>query len=325
MISKLSERLYSFKGSKIGVISHVRPDADCIGAQIALSRWLMQLGVEVIACNDDPVPPNLEWMLQHYSIRKTDFALLKDCSAYVFVDGNHPDRFGDAGRIAEKSGKPMFMIDHHPDPADVFEIMVSDVNASSTCELVYQLFDHPGTSMDLPAAEAIYAGIITDTGSFRFDSVSARTHEVVAELIKAVGLETEPIHRKIFDGRTLNQLQLLARALNSVQMHQNNRIATLSVTQKLLRETGTSYHDLEGIVNYGLGIRGVQAAVLLCELDNKVKLSLRSNSHIDVNIWARELNGGGHVKAAGAFHDGPLEKAVEETVAIGAKQLKNEE
>src|SRR5690606_30494921 len=106
--------LKSWKGKKIRVILHERHDADCIGAQVALCRWLIKIGVEAKAFNDDDLSPNLEWLGQHFPIAKTTLKAVKACDAYVFVDGNHPSRFGRAGEIVEKMGHPVYLIDHHP-------------------------------------------------------------------------------------------------------------------------------------------------------------------------------------------------------------------
>ncbi|MCC5925803.1 MAG: DHH family phosphoesterase [Bacteroidetes bacterium] len=320
----LIKALKSYKNKKVAVISHVRPDADCIGSQVALCRWLGKHKVTAFAFNDDTLPPSINWLGDHYPIKQTAMNKMAECDAIVFVDGNHPSRFGLAGEFAERSNKPLYMIDHHPGPAEkLFKDFVSVITASSTCELVYELYASEDLEhLDLASAEALYAGITTDTGSFRFDSVTASTHEAVARMIRKVNLKTEPIHRKIYDGKTVNQLHLMAKVLETVETHHGNRIASLRVPADFLRETKTSYHDLEGFVSYALAIRGVMAAVIFTEMDNKIKLSLRSNSdEINVNTWARAFNGGGHAKAAGGFHEGPLEKAVQEVLAFGARQL----
>jgi len=321
---QLIKSLTAYKNKRVAVISHVRPDADCIGSQVGLCRWLKAKGVEALAFNDDTLPPNVTWIGEYFPIRQTSLSQMATCDAIVFVDGNHPSRFGLAGEFAEKSGKPLFMVDHHPSPAShLFKTCVSVVSASSTSELIYEIYERDDLQhLDRQSAEALYAGMVTDTGSFRFDSVTAATHEAVARMIHKTGLRTEPIHRKVYDGKTINQLHLMARVLDTVETHHGNRIASLRVPAAVLRETKTSYHDLEGFVNYALAIRGVMAAVIFSEMDNKIKLSLRSNSDdIDVNIWAREFNGGGHAKAAGGFHEGPLDKAVHEVLAVGARQL----
>lgn len=321
MIELLAQEFQLLKGKTIGVISHVRPDADCIGSQVALCRWLIKAGIKTVALNDDDLNPNLKWITDYHSVKKPTVKAMRSCDAFIFVDGNQPSRFGRSGEMAASSGKDLYLIDHHPQPAEIYKISVSDVKASSTAELVYRLFAIHPEYLDVESAEAMYAGIMTDTGSFRFDSVTAETHAAVADLIKATGLETEPIHRRIYDGKKLNQIQLLASVLGTIELHENNRIASMTVTKKMLAHHKSSYHDLEGMVNYGLGIEGVLASVLFCEMSDKVKLSLRSASDIDVNVWARMFNGGGHVKAAGAWYDGTIENAVKDVIAEGAKQL----
>lgn len=321
MIELLAQEFQLLKGKTIGVISHVRPDADCIGSQVALCRWLIKAGIKTVALNDDDLNPNLKWITDYHPVKKPTVKAMRSCDAFIFVDGNQPSRFGRSGEMAASSGKDLYLIDHHPQPADIYKISVSDVKASSTAELVYRLFAIHQEYLDVESAEAMYAGIMTDTGSFRFDSVTAETHAAVADLIKATGLETEPIHRRIYDGKKLNQIQLLASVLGTIELHENNRIASMTVTKKMLAHHKSSYHDLEGLVNYGLGIEGVLASVLFCEMSDKVKLSLRSASDIDVNVWARMFNGGGHVKAAGAWYDGTIENAVKDVIAEGAKQL----
>ena len=320
-ITELIAELKSFKGKIIGVISHVRPDADCIGAQVGLCRWLTRQGIEAKAFNDDELSPNLKWISEHFPIAKTTLKAVRACDAYVFVDGNHPSRFGRAGEIVEKMGLPVYLIDHHPDPADLYKIRISDVGASSSCELVYDIFSHTPGILDLQSAEALYAGIVTDTGSFRFDSVTWRTHAAVTDLIKSTGLQTESIHRRIYDGKSLNQIHLLASVLGSIELKYENQLATIRVTRKMLANHESHYHDLEGMVNYGLSIIGVKASVLFCELHDHVKLSFRSASNIDVNVWARSFNGGGHVKASGGWFDGGLDEAIEKVMEVGAKQL----
>lgn len=323
MLDLLAQELQVYKGKTVGVVSHVRPDADCIGSQVALCRWLTKAGINAVAFNDDDLSPNLKWITTYHTVKKPTVKAFRSCEAFIFVDGNHPGRFGRSGEMAASSGKDLYLIDHHPQPADIFKVQISDVKASSTAELVYGLFALHRDYLDVESAEAMYAGIMTDTGSFRFDSVTASTHAAVADLIESTGLETEPIHRRIYDGKQLNQVQLLASVLGTIELHENNRIATLTVTKKMLSQHKSAYHDLEGMVNYGLGIDGVMASVLFCEMSDKVKLSLRSASYIDVNVWARSFNGGGHVKAAGAWFQGTIEDAVKNVVAEGAKQLKD--
>jgi len=321
MLDKIAKALRSYKGKRLAVISHIRPDADCIGSQIALCLWLKKHDVTPLAFNDDDLPPNLEWLTRHFPVITTNLTKMASCDAIVFVDGNHPSRFGIAGEFASKCNKPLYMIDHHPDPANIFTVGYSDDKASSASEMVYRLYNKDLSLLDLPASEAIYAGLMTDTGSFRFDSVTHETHQAVATMMKLSGLQTEPIHRRIFEIPAVNQLWLLSKVLETLRLHNNNRFATFMVTKDMLRETNTSYNDIEGMVNYGLSLKGVRAAVIFSEMDERVKMSFRSNSYIDVNQWARAFNGGGHLKAAGGWHEGPMTKAIQEVITFGSRQL----
>lgn len=325
MLEKIAKALRSYKGKRLAVISHIRPDADCIGAQVALCLWLKKHNVTALAFNDNEVPPNLQWLTAYYPVKATQLTQLASCDAIVFVDGNHPSRFGLAGEFAEKCNKPLYMIDHHPDPAPIFTVGYSDDKASSASEMVYRLYEKDLTLLDLPASEAIYAGLMTDTGSFRFDSVTHETHQAVATMMKLTALQTEPIHRRIFEIPAVNQLWLLAKVLETLRLHNNNRFATFMVTKEMLRETNTSYHDVEGMVNYGLSLKGVRAAVIFSELEDRVKMSFRSNSYVDVNQWARAFGGGGHIKAAGGMHEGPMGRAIQEVITYGSRQLRDED
>lgn len=300
----------------VAILSHVRPDADAIGSQTALALWFAGRGVRVRAFNDDDLPSNLAWMCAHFPVEPTDAAAIAEADGIVLVDGNAFHRFGKAGESAKSSGKPVLMIDHHPQPDPGFAAMVSVETASSTCELVFRLYRETGLEALTPAAaESIYAGMMTDTGSFRFDSVTADTHRFVSELIERTGIRVDRVHRRIYDGRRYEQIQLLGDVLRTLTLHQDGRVATLQVTRAMLAERGCAYADLDGFVNYGLGVAGVQASILACEIEDGVKLSLRSVEPVDVNAWARNFDGGGHVRAAGARHPGPMDQTIRDLLA----------
>lgn len=307
---------------KIAVFSHVRPDGDCLGSQVALSLWLKKNGVDVSAFNEDDIPGNMTWLQELFPITKPTTELIEEFDAFVVVDGNALHRFGECAESLANSSKPIYMIDHHPDPEDIFEESVSVVSASSACELVYQLFaEHNPDQIDEPAAKAMYLGLVTDTGSFQFDSVKPQTMHAAATLLERGNFTPNEITERIYASRPLRQLKLLSLALNTIQLHADGQISTITITRDMFEETGTSNEDTEGFVQYPMSIEGVKACVLLREDEDKIKLSLRSQSNIDVNKWARTFNGGGHQKAAGAWHQGPLEKALEEVISVGKEQL----
>lgn len=307
---------------KIAVFSHIRPDGDCLGSQVALSLWLQKNGLEVTAFNEDSIPENMSWLQEYFPFNKPTKDELKDFDAFVVVDGNALHRFGKIAENLTELNKPIYMIDHHPDPDDLFEESVSKVKASSTCELVYHLYaEHDPDQIDEPSAKAMYLGLVTDTGSFQFDSVKPATLHAAADLLERGNFTPNLITEKIYASRPLRQLKLLSMALETLTLHAEGKICTISITQDMFKETGCTSEDTEGFVQYPLSVEGVQACVLFREDNGGIKLSLRSQSDLDVNKWARNFNGGGHQKAAGAWHNGPLEKAVTEVIEVGKAQL----
>ncbi|MEX0593158.1 MAG: bifunctional oligoribonuclease/PAP phosphatase NrnA [Balneolaceae bacterium] len=307
----------------IGIFSHVRPDGDCIGAQVAMARWLEANGIFALAFNDDEVPSNLEWLVGDVQIHKPDAELTAQCDAFLVLDGNAPHRFGSYEEVQRQFPRPSFMIDHHPDPTDDFDESVCDDQASSTCELVHRLYmEHDPAQLDELSAKALYTGILTDTGSLQYESVTAETVTAVADLLRRGNFRPNEIVERVYATRTPQQLKLLSRVLDTLKLYEGNQIAIMTVTSAMLDETGTASHDCDGFVNFGLSLSGVRAAVLIKELDGVgIRMSLRSKGNVDVNEWARQLGGGGHKKASGARHDGPMEEAIRDVVRFGALQV----
>lgn len=310
------------KHKKIAVFSHLRPDGDCIGSQVALCRWLQVNDIQTTAFNEDPAPDNLQWLLDYFPVQHPKKYDLKQFDAFIVVDGNALHRFGSYAESLSQLNKPVYMIDHHPDPDTIFEEAVSDTSISSTAELIFNLYsEHDASQMDSDTAKALFTGILTDTGSFQFSSVSANTMHAASELMRRGNFTPDEIVNRIYADKPLKQLKLLSLTLNTITLHSGGTLATIHVTKDMLQETGCSRYDTEGFVQYPLTVEGVKACVFLREDDGKIKLSLRSKSEVDVNAWARELNGGGHAKAAGGWHKGPMDVAITEVIEKGEKQL----
>ncbi|WP_069129989.1 DHH family phosphoesterase [Rhodohalobacter halophilus] len=322
MFKEFIEKIKNY--NRIGVISHIRPDGDCIGAQVGLSLWLQKNGFEAEAFNDDDVPVNLEWLQEKFTVQEFDIEKIATFDLLILVDGNALHRFSHSDNWYKGMDMPVWMIDHHPDPNDEFDLQISVPGASSTCELIYNLYkEHNPEQLDTSAAMALYTGIITDTGSLQFDSVTPETLEAVADILRRGDFKPNIVAEQVFSTKTEAQYKLLSLALGTIKLYESNQIAVMYVTQEMLKETGTTNSDTEGFVSYPLSIAGVKAAILLKDLDEEgVKMSLRSRSDVDVNVWARQLDGGGHKKAAGAWHPGPLEQAIDDVIEIGKKQLK---
>ncbi|MEX0773694.1 MAG: bifunctional oligoribonuclease/PAP phosphatase NrnA [Balneolales bacterium] len=320
MINKLSQKLKTYRS--LAIFSHVRPDGDAIGSQIAMGLWCQKNGIEARCFNDDELKSNLKWLNKYFSIEKPDRDFLDRCEAIVFLDGNSLERFGVFAEYLKSADKPFYLIDHHPDPADIFDLAYSVPTASSTAELIYHLFQQGDLHLiDGHIARALYTGMMTDTGSFRFDSVTHETHLVLADLLRIGQFSPDEIHQRIYDDWTLNQLHLLGMTLNGVELHHNNQISTMTVTEAMLKKTGCTYSDLEGFVSHALSIATVKSAIIFCELEGKIKISLRAKRDVDVNLVARQFGGGGHKKAAGSWHPGPIREAVDDLVKVTIDQL----
>jgi phosphoesterase RecJ-like protein len=324
MVSDLIQQLLSF--DTVGVYSHIRPDGDCIGAQVAMCRWLEANGVKAYAFNDDAVPVNLQWLTQYYPIHPPKDSAVEECEAFLVLDGNTPHRFGSYEEVMQDNPRPTFMVDHHPMPEDHFDLSISVEDASSTCELIFHVFlQHDITQLDKQSAKSLYTGLLTDTGSLQYDSVTPETLTVASELLRRGKFRPNEVAEKVFSNKRLNTLHLLGQALKTIELHEDNEIATMYVTSQMLEDTNTTNDDCEGFVAYPLSVRGIKAAILFKDLGEGIKMSLRSKSDVDVNVWARELGGGGHKKASGAWDPGPLQETIKKVVKIGAKQLKRSE
>ena len=308
--------------SKVAVFSHIRPDGDCLGSQAAFCLWLQKNGISAVALNEDQPGENLTWLQDVFPLNHPADVDMEEFDAFVVLDGNALHRFGSYAESIADLGKPIYMIDHHPQPDHIYEAFVSRPDYSSTAELIYELYkEHDPNQIDTPAAKAMYVGIVTDTGSFQFDSVTPNTLRAGADLLERGGFKPNAVVERVYSTKTENQLQLLSHALESIELFADQQIAIICVTKHMFEVTHTTKEDTEGFVSYPLSIAGVKACILFREDEDRIKISLRSRSELDVNQWARKINGGGHKKAAAGWHEGPLEKAIDEVVAIGVEQL----
>lgn len=317
----------------IAIVSHIKPDGDCLGTQFALARWLQQIGKTVFCFNQDEVPNYLNFLAEYgdQQLFSTNHLTEKihDVEALLLVDGSRANRFGhEIETWLQNPTIPVYCMDHHPDAeTNLFQAYYIDTSMSSCCEMAYHLiglhvdgFDH----LDIQAAKCLYTGIITDTGSHAFDSVTPKTLRASAHLMEIGQFKANEIQEALYSSRNLNEIRLLGKALNTLQTHFDGQIATIEVHSSFYSETGTNSDQTEGMVNYALSIEGVKAAIFFKEVPDEglIKMSLRSKSEINVNEWAKPLNGGGHAKAAGARMKGSLNEIKEKALSIG-KELFN--
>ena len=292
------------------IFSHQGPDGDSVGSSVALSIYLSKIGVENKIIFPDPYPHFFSWItginnsiVASENLEKVE--QLYDASDLIFcLDFNHRSRVGKDLQelISRTNNKYIFVIDHHTRPENFGNYEIIDQNASSTAELIYKFIDSNNdlSLVDIPISEAIYTGIITDTGSFKYSSVTSTTHQIAA-FLKDKGLNQVVIHDKIFDQNSVSKINLLGYALQKIKIEESVSLALLFLTEKELNMFNYQKGDSEGFVNYCLSIKGIENAVFLREDKDIIKISLRSKGKVKVNEFSSKFyEGGGHQNAAGA-------------------------
>jgi len=290
--------------------SHLRPDGDALGSELALAGALRQWGKTADIINADEAPYNLDWMPGMEHVQQFDGALkqheaIAEADLIVVLDTNDEERLGRLGSTLRKADAPVLLVDHHTEPEQWFDYMLVRDTASATGELVYELINGiDPTVINEEVATALYTAIMTDTGSFRYSSVTPHLHRIIADVLDRGGIDPAPIHEQIYDRRSMAGLRLLGRMLSRIRIKFNGQLAYSVVTQRMVDDTGASWDDKKGFVNYVLSIDGVKAAVLFSEVSDGAKISFRSEADTHVDEWARSFGGGGHRNASGAYVKG---------------------
>ncbi len=296
------------EAKNVVITSHKSPDGDSIGSSLGLYRFLKSLGIEAVICHPDPCPNFLEWAKRSDVI--IDFEndsdavtkAMNDADLIFSLDYNGAGRLGDEmGELLSNASAQKVMIDHHLNPDDIFDIAVSHPEVGSTSQLVFELIDASNNLEKITAemVEPLYLGIMTDTGSFRFDSVDARTHEIISMMLKT-GLNHTAIHENTFDGNRLDKLKLRGFAIaEKLELMPEMKTAIVSLTDAEMQRFNFIKGDTEGLVNIALSIEGVEMAAFFAEKDRKIKISFRSKGPAVNEIAADHFDGGGHKFAAG--------------------------
>ncbi len=320
----IKEKLEKF--DKIVVTAHQSPDGDAVGSSLALVHYLKAKGKEAVVILPDAIPPFLGWLdgvadiLYFEKDAALSTQLINEADGLFILDYNDLKRVGEKmGKAIEETDAYKMMIDHHLHPTDCVDWMLSDTNSCSTAQLIYEFIEDLG-DLDLinnSISEGIYTGLVTDSGSFRFPSVKAKTHLIVADLLNR-GLNHAKIHESLFDVNSLDKLHLLGYCLNEkLKVLPNIPVAViyLSSAEQLVLKNKKGY--TEGLVNFALSVEGVEMAVFLREDDKKVKMSFRSKGDIPVNEFSSKyFSGGGHKNAAGGVCFDGYEKSVEKLETV---------
>jgi phosphoesterase RecJ-like protein len=306
---------------RIAITMHQKPDADAMGSTLALFHFLKQFGHTVQVVSPTNWARWLNWMegaegVLDYEMHKTKADTFLDSADWLFcLDFNHFDRTKSLAPKLEALSCVKILIDHHQEPdIDAFHYGMSNTAKSSTCEMVYDFIVQSGhrDKINKYISEYVYAGVVADTGSFRFSSTHANVHHMVAYL-KEQGLDHTKVHEALYDNYLENRLRFLGHVLsNRMEVFYELNTALVSITKQDLLKFGVKTGDTEGLVNYPLSIQGIKLVGLVIDRDEERKWSFRSKGSFDCNTFARNyFNGGGHYNAAGGRDNSSLQETVQ--------------
>src|ERR1041385_3764437 len=301
----------------IVITTHHRPDGDAIGSSLALYHFLVQEGHHVTVITPDEAPSFLAWMPGFENIvvyeKNVPSAAekIKNASIIFCLDFNRIDRLDTLSEPVASSTAKKILIDHHLDPETTFDFSFSFPKSCATCELIYYFITGLDGKISTRVAECIYTGIMTDTQSFRFATMTADTHRIIAALLET-GIQNHIIHENVYDSYSENRLRLLGYAINNkLKIYPELKTAVIALTKEELDRFHYVQGDSEGFVNYALAVEGIRIAAFFSEGDRIIKVSLRSKGNFSVKkIAEKYFEGGGHMNASG----GKLRASMDATV-----------
>jgi bifunctional oligoribonuclease and PAP phosphatase NrnA len=304
----------------IVIVMHQKPDADAMGSSLGLYHVLVSLGHKVTVISPTNWAEWLGWMpgadkVIDYELSTSNANDLLNQADWIFcLDFNVLHRTRKMTEPLAKAPGVRILIDHHQQPQkEVFAYGISDVSKSSASEMVFDFIESAGQGdkINQAVAECLYAGVMTDTGSFRFSSATSSVHRMVA-VLKDTGLDHSKVHEELFDNFLENRLRFIGHALmNRMEILYEYNTALISIPWKDLVKFQIRTGDTEGLVNYGLTIQGIKFAALIIDRDEEIKCSFRSKGGFDVNQFARNyFEGGGHRNAAGGRSSETLDQTV---------------
>ncbi len=277
------------------ILPHCQPDCDAIGSALAMGALLDAFGVPYTICLEEAVPSYLQFLGGNFCIWNEDMnvphtAIAIDC--------------GDAGRLTTRfslfeNSAVRVNIDHHISNTSFGDVNLVQPKAAATAEIMAELYERASVCPTSQSANWMLAGILTDTGGFRFSNTAAKTHRIAAKLMEH-GADNTALTRQLFEQNSIKKLQLEAAVINSVTMAHDGRTVVGVISEALLRKLDATKDDAEGISSLLRGIAGVETAVVLRESADGIRLSMRTEESVDASLICGELGGGGHARAAGA-------------------------
>lgn len=305
------------KSKKIGITYHVSPDGDALGSVLALLQGIRIYGKEAYVISKDLVSDNLSFLPYAEEITGEVIKPSEDTDCVIVLDCGNVERI--SADLSEFKGTLVNM-DHHLSNDKYGAINYVDTEASATAEIIFMLLKELKVEINENIAKCLYTSLITDTGSFRYSNSTERTHIIAGELVNYI--KHDEIHRNIFDNKPFAKMKLMSLVLGDMELVCNNKIVLMRITKEMIDSIGEEVQNSSDVVSLGNQIKGVEGCILLKEVDEGVKVSLRSKDKLDVRKIAENFGGGGHTKASGAFIKGvSIDEAKNKILEILAKEM----
>jgi len=315
-------------GDDFVLTTHVNPDGDGLGSELALKAALDRLGKRVRIVNHSATPGHYLWLdpralVERYSPEIHD-PVIAAAGSIIILDTNQPDRLRSLEGPVLTSKARRVVVDHHLNPHPFADTYFIDDGATSTGELVFRLLTTlPGGPLGPDIAVPLYTAIMTDTGSFRYPRTGAETHRIIARLIEE-GADPPSIFSSVYETWSPGRMRLLGEALDTLSVSHGGSVAHMLTTRKMFSGTGTTEIETDTFSVYPMNIGNVRIGMLFTELNDGVKISFRSKGSIPVNQLAQEFGGNGHLNAAGArLHNIPLDSVVADVLKAVKKYIDN--
>ncbi|MFH0735992.1 MAG: bifunctional oligoribonuclease/PAP phosphatase NrnA [bacterium] len=300
---------------KFVLTSHVNPDADAIGSELAFYYLLNKMNKEIKIINYSATPENLLFMDKNNIIEQYIADIhneeINNCDVIVLLDLNSISRTKSMETVIRAAKKEMICVDHHEYPENFTQNILIDTNSCATGEIIYNFIENTNIiKLDYDIAYVLYAAIMTDTGSFRYERTTSKTHKIIAEFLD-IGVIPKEIHEQIYDNSGYGKLKLLGEVLTTLHLNGAQNVSYMIITQKMIEQNEVDESEVDGFVNYCLSIKGVFIGLLFFELKDGFKVSLRSRGNVPVNLMAKKYGGGGHYFASGIrFTNEEMEKYI---------------
>jgi len=316
-INDVINKIKSFKN--IAITFHTSADGDCIGSALALLIGLRKLNKEVYIISKEDIPQTFLFLPLSNEIngetseplKDTECVIVLDCGDFKRVNGNLPK---------ENKSFELINIDHHLSNDLYGDVNFIDIKASAVGEIVYEILRMLNVEIDKEISTCLYTAVLTDTGSFRHSNTTAVTHGIAGELINK-GINFSNIHRNIYENKKLEEIKFYGEVLSNITVELDGKVCIMYITKDILEKYNLLSSDIADVISFGTSIDTVEVAILIKEVENGVKASLRSKSFVNVSKIAEVFNGGGHIRASGFYAQANFDDTKVKLLEILEKEL----